>query len=153
MNLVYHFIKAQDNCDDLVYATPGAAGIDLPATANFEADDRLWRIPAFGNAVINTGVQVAIPEGCYGQVVMRSGHGFKRNLHCHIGTIDSDYRGVIKVKVFNLSDVPQIIMAGERFAQLIIQRYERVELVRSSSDLSEIDQTERGAGGFGSTGV
>lgn len=123
-----------------------AAGIDLAAAASPTGN---WCIPHDSGAIVSTGVAVAIPDGYYGRVVMRSGHGFKHDLFCHVGTIDSDYRGELKVKVFNFTGEDHYIGPGERFAQLIIQPYLACEPV-AAEDLAA---TARGADGFGSTGV
>lgn len=133
---------------DLKYHSEHAAGIDLPAGVG-TYDGQHWYIAAGGNAIINTGVKVAIPEGYYGRVVLRSGHGFKQNLTCHVGTVDADYRGEIKIKVFNLNRSPVTIRNGERFAQLIIQPYLKVDIV----PVDELPETIRGEAGYGSTGL
>jgi dUTP pyrophosphatase len=121
--------------------TKGSVGFDLVA------DERVF-IPRLSNAIINTGTKVAIPFGYFGMVTLRSGHGFKRNLLCHVGIIDSDYRGEIAVKVFNMGDTDQLIEEGERFAQLTILNYPFMYPMRVDS----LDDTERGEKGFGSTG-
>jgi dUTP pyrophosphatase len=120
----------------------GAAAFDLKA--NFD-----YYIPRNEDAVIRTGTSVAIPFGHFGLVTLRSGHGFKKNLLCHIGIIDSDYRGEIAVKVFNMGKEAVVIDKGERFAQLTILNYPFVYPMAVDS----LDDTERGTGGFGSTGV
>lgn len=131
--------------EPLAAATAGAAGIDLPAGNDCEES---WRIPGFGACLVSTGVSVAIPEGHFGRIVLRSGHGVKRNLSCHVGTIDRDYRGEIMVLVRNHSGTPQEIQPGERFAQLIVIPCAQVEI----EPVEELGATARGAGGFGSTG-
>ena len=99
---------------------------------------------------IHTGIKVAIPEGYFGGVYPRSSTGVKRNLMLAntIGVIDSDYRGEIMMFIYNYGSSDQIIKNGDRLAQLIIQPYQRfdIELV------DELDETDRGEGGFGSTG-
>ena len=122
--------------------TKGAAAFDLKA--NFD-----YYIPRGKSAAIRTGTSVSIPFGCFGLLTLRSGHGFNSDLLCHIGKIDSDYRGEIAVKVFNMGDEAVVIEKGDRFAQLTILSYSPVSLVAVDS----LDDTERGAGGFGSTGV
>jgi len=121
--------------------TKGSVGFDLVA------DERVF-IPRLSSVIISTGTKVAIPFGYFGMVSLRSGHGFKRDLLCHIGIIDSDYRGDIAVKVFNMGDRDQLIEKGERFAQLTILNYPFMYPMRVES----LDETERGEGGFGSTG-
>jgi dUTP pyrophosphatase len=121
--------------------TRGSVGFDLVAAKT---------IPIFGHCstIIPTGTRVAIPFGYFGMVTLRSGHGFKRNLLCHVGIIDSDYRGEIAVKVFNMGNDDQIIEEGERFAQLTILNHPFMYPMRVDS----LDETERGENGFGSTG-
>ena len=125
------------------YATPGAAGMDLKA-------DILEPIvlKARGSVVIPTNIHVQLPEGCEAQVRGRSGLAFKYDIVSHVGTIDADYRGPIGVKLFNFSDNDFVIKPGERIAQLVVARYEKVEW----DEVAVLDETERGEGGFGSTG-
>ena len=123
--------------------TRGAAGFDLAAS-------ELVFIRGKENVIVPTDLRVAIPYGHFGLITMRSGHGFKHKLMCHIGIIDSDYRGEVGVAVSNLSHTPYVIEKGERFAQLTI-------LPVSTFTPFKVDQivadTERGEGGFGHTGV
>ena len=119
-----------------------AAGLDL-------CSSRTIIIP--GNAAwsIPTGISVAIPHDCFGLVTLRSKFGFRYNLSCHVGIIDSDYRGEIMVHVFNHNPVVEVLIReGERFAQLTIVPYRKVEPILVTS----LNTTERGLGGFGSTG-
>jgi dUTP pyrophosphatase len=118
-----------------------AAGVDLRSVENV-------RIPARGRAVVRTGLAVAIPRGFYGRVAPRSGLAVKSGLDVLAGVIDSDYRGEIFCALINHGDEPFEIEAGMRIAQLIIESMALMEPVWSE-DLSE---TERGVGGFGSTG-
>ena len=121
--------------------TRGSVGFDLVASeAVF--------IPRLSSVIVNTGTRVAIPFGYFGMVTLRSGHGFKRDLLCHVGIIDSDYRGEIAVKVFNMGNADQLIEEGERFAQLTILNHPFMYPMRVDS----LDETERGENGFGSTG-
>lgn len=122
--------------------TKGAASFDLVAAKRYV----IW--PS-GNTIISTGTKVALPSGHFGLVTLRSGHGFKHNLLCHIGIIDSDYRGEIAVKVFNMGKEVVEIESGDRFAQLTILNFPFVYPMAVDS----LDETERGEGGFGSTGV
>ena len=125
----------------------GAAAYDLRAT------ETIW----FGgftserSRIVPTGCMVCIPPNHLGLVTLRSGHGFKRGFTSHIGIIDSDYRGEIKVKVFwtdSESKVSEKIKEGERFAQLTIIPIPAITAVKCDS----LEATERGEGGFGSTG-
>lgn len=122
--------------------TRGAAAFDIAAVG-------LHTIPVRANVVVSTGLKLHIPVGWYGMVTMRSGHGFNKDLVCHIGIIDSDYRGEVKVKVFNLGQSPVTIADGERFAQLTIHPIAPI----FPWQVEHVDaNTERGENGFGSTG-
>ncbi len=128
------------------YETPGSAGLDLRAHLTDPVD-----LPPLGRALIPTGLSIALPPGYEAQVRPRSGLALKRGLTMlnSPGTIDSDYRGEIGCLIVNLSSETQRIAPGERIAQLVIARYERVEW--AETDI--LPETTRGTGGFGSTGV
>lgn len=125
------------------YATVGASGMDLKA-------DILEPVvlKAKSSVVIPTNIYIQLPEGCEAQVRGRSGLAFKYDIISHLGTIDSDYRGAIGVKLFNLGDNDFVIKPGERIAQLVIARYEKIEW----KEVAALNETERGEGGFGHTG-
>ncbi len=125
------------------YATAGAAGMDVVA-----AED-VTLAPGARHAVA-TGFAIAIPEGYEVQVRPRSGLALKHGITClnTPGTIDSDYRGEVKVILANLGPEPFPVRRGERIAQLVPAPVLRAEL----AEVTELDATERGAGGFGSTG-
>ena len=127
------------------YATPGAAGCDLRA-----AVAEPLTLPAGERTLVPTGICVAIPEGYEGQVRMRSGLAIRHGLSLlnAPGTIDSDYRGEIRVILANLGAEPVTIARGDRIAQLVIAPVVRARLDR----VSELPATERHEGGFGSTG-
>ena len=125
------------------YATVGSAGIDLKADIN-----EPYVIEPRGNIVIPTGIHIGLPDGYEAQIRSRSGLAFKYNIQAHVGTIDSDYIGEIMVKLFNHSDDKFVVQPGERIAQMVINKYEKVEW----EEVTELKQTERGEGGFGSTG-
>lgn len=127
------------------YATPGSAGCDLRAA--IEAP--LLILPG-GRARVPTGVAVAIPEGYEGQVRIRSGLAHDKGLLVvnAPGTIDSDYRGEIRVIVANLGSEPVTLERGERIAQLVFAPVSRARFER----VSELPASQRGEGGFGSTG-
>ena len=101
-------------------------------------------------AMVPTGLYIALPEGTEAQIRPRSGLAAKHGITVlnTPGTIDADYRGEIKVILVNLSNEPFIINPGERIAQMVVARYEKVEW----DIVDELDTTERGTGGFGSTG-
>lgn len=127
------------------YKTDGAAGIDLYANI----DDSIILKP-FERALIPTGIFLSIPAGYEGQVRARSGLAIKHGITLAngIGTIDSDYRGEIKVILINLSNEEFKINKGERIAQLVFIKYETA----SFEEVNELDETDRGSGGFGHTG-
>lgn len=127
-----------------VYATSGAAGMDVCA-----AESLLLR--AGRRHAVATGFAFAIPEGYEVQVRPRSGLALKNGITClnTPGTIDSDYRGEVKVILANLGEDDFQITKGDRIAQLVIAPVTRAAMV----EVDEIDDTARGAGGFGSTGV
>jgi len=128
------------------YETIASAGMDL--RANLDAPILLKPL---GRALIPTGLFIEIPVGYEAQVRPRSGLAFKKGLTVlnSPGTIDADYRGEIKVILVNLSIEDFLIEDGERVAQMIIAAHERAELI----EVKELQETERGAGGFGHTGV
>lgn len=125
------------------YATVGASGMDLKA-------DILEPVvlKAKSSVVIPTNIYIQLPEGCEAQVRGRSGLAFKYDIISHLGTIDCDYRGAIGVKLFNLGENDFVVNPGERIAQLVIARYEKIEW----NEVATLDETERGEGGFGHTG-
>jgi dUTP pyrophosphatase len=125
------------------YATAGAAGMDVVAA------EAAMIVPGARHAVA-TGLSLAIPVGYEVQVRPRSGLALKHGVTClnTPGTIDSDYRGEVKVILANLGDQPFAIERGDRIAQLVPAPVQRATL----SEVAELDDTDRGAGGFGSTG-
>lgn len=127
------------------YATPLSAGLDLKANITEPLTlDPLERV------LVPTGLFIALPEGTEAQVRPRSGLAAKHGITVlnSPGTIDADYRGEIKVILVNLSNEPFVINPGERIAQMVVARFERAQWVA----VQELDTTERGEGGFGSTG-
>lgn len=127
------------------YGSAGAAAADLYACLESPA-----HIAPGETVFIPTGLSVEIPVGCAGLIYARSSMGAKRGLAPanKVGVIDSDYRGEIKVVLFNHSAVPQTVEPGERIAQMIITPV----LTPSYEEAEELSDTDRGAGGFGSTG-
>lgn len=125
------------------YATLEAAGLDLAALEALTLEPRGW-------ALVRTGLSIEIPAGFEGQVRPRSGLAARHGVTVlnAPGTIDSDYRGEVQVALINLGLQPFEIKAGDRIAQLIIAPVTRVEVL----EVSELTSTERGSGGFGSTG-
>jgi dUTP pyrophosphatase len=127
------------------YATPGASGCDLRAAVS----EPLTLAPG-ERVLVPTGIAIAVPEGYEGQVRMRSGLALQKGLILPNapGTIDSDYRGEIRVIVANISAEPASIERGERIAQLVIAPVERATLTK----VATLPDSGRGSGGFGSTG-
>lgn len=127
------------------YASAGAAGIDLAA-----AVDQSLTLNPEHRALVPTGIAIALPEGYEGQVRPRSGLALKHGITVlnSPGTIDGDYRGEVQVILANLGTEPVTIRRGDRIAQLVVAPVTRVEIER----VADLPESERGAGGFGSTG-
>lgn len=119
-----------------------AAGYDLSSAHDIV-------IPAGGKGIAKTDLAIACPDGCYGRVAPRSGLSWKKHIDVGAGVIDSDYRGNVGVVLFNHGKEDLVISKGDRVAQLIL------EVIRTPNVLlvEDLEATERGAGGFGSTGV
>lgn len=128
-----------------VYATPQSAGMDL--RADIESPILL---KSLDRKLIPTGLHIALPEGYEAQIRPRSGLAIKHGITClnTPGTIDADYRGEIGVELVNLSHEDYVVQPGERIAQMIINKFESIEFEL----VNELDETERGEGGFGHTG-
>lgn len=127
------------------YQTDNSAGVDLQANINEE----ITLLP-LQRVLVPTGIKIALPIGFEAQVRPRSGLALKNGITVlnSPGTIDADYRGEIGVILVNLSNENFVIKDGERIAQLVITKYEKVRL----QEVEVLDETARGAGGFGSTG-
>lgn len=128
------------------YETTGSAGLDLRADITEPIE-----LKSLERTLIPTGLFIELPVGYEAQIRPRSGLSIKKGLSLvnSPGTIDSDYRGEIKVIMVNLSNETQIIPVGERIAQMVIARYEQIEW----KNVEKLSDTARGSGGFGSTGV
>lgn len=127
------------------YETIGSSGIDLKAHLNAPIT-----IQPMDRHLVPTGLYISIPEGYEGQIRARSGLALKHGIALAngIGTIDSDYRGEIKVILINLGSEPFEINNGDRIAQMVFIKYEKVKFI----EVDTLDNTERGTGGFGHTG-
>ena len=123
------------------YASPGAAGADLRASEALE-------IPPGGRAAVPTGLRLAIPPGFVGLIWPRSGLAVRHGIDTLAGVIDSDYRGEVRVVLQNHGREPFRIAPGDRIAQLLVQPVVRAAFAHGDS----LADTERGEGGFGSTG-
>jgi dUTP pyrophosphatase len=143
-------ILRMPHAEDLLlpaYETEGSAGMDLRAAV---AEDQPMTLAPGARALVPTGLKIALEPGFEAQVRPRSGLALKHGITClnSPGTIDSDYRGEVGVILANLGSEPFVIRRGERIAQMVIARHERVQW----SEVKSLDDTERGEGGFGSTG-
>jgi dUTP pyrophosphatase len=127
------------------YATEGSSGMDIRA---WLAQDMI--LQPMERSLIPTGLFVELPEGYEIQVRPRSGLAIKQGITClnSPGTVDADYRGELKVILINLSGEPQTIRSGDRIAQMVLQRVEKIHW----TPVETINETQRGAGGFGHTG-
>ncbi len=123
------------------YAHPGDAGADLRSAVE-------EIVPARGRKLVATGIRIKLPPGCVGLVWPRSGLAVKQGLDCGAGVIDAGYRGEVKVLLFNHTDSDHRVQPGDRIAQLLVQKVERVQFVPVDS----LEDSDRGDNGFGSTG-
>ncbi len=128
------------------YETEQSAGVDLRANI-----DEPITLKPLERVLVKTGLYIALPKGFEAQVRPRSGLAYKNGISVlnSPGTIDADYRGEIGVILVNISNQDFIINDGERIAQMVIAKHEQPTFV----EVKELNETERGAGGFGSTGV
>ena len=127
------------------YATVGSAGMDLKANTLEPIV-----LKPMERYLFPTGIYIQLPEGYEAQIRPRSGLAAKYGItvtNC-VGTIDSDYTGEVKVSLINLSNDTFVVQPGERIAQMVIAKYEKI----TWNEVTVLDETERGAGGFGSTG-
>ncbi|MBT3621676.1 MAG: dUTP diphosphatase [Flavobacteriales bacterium] len=132
--------------DSPAYATSQSAGLDLRANLTESIS-----LKPLGRTLVKTGLFIELPEGYEAQVRPRSGLAYKKGITVlnSPGTIDADYRGEIGVILVNLSSEEFIIENGERVAQMVIAKHEQAKWV----EVESLEDSERGAGGFGSTGV
>lgn len=140
-------IKVKTLSGDLPqYETEGSSGMDIRACL-----DEPVQIAPGARALIGTGLFMEIPPGYEVQIRARSGLAVKHGIGLvnGIGTIDSDYRGEIKIPLINWGEEPFSVNHGDRIAQMVVARYERVEL----EAVGELTETDRGTGGFGHTGI
>ena len=123
-------------------STEGAAGYDLCASQNST-------IPAKGKGLVKTGLSILFPSGLYALIALRSGLALKKFINVGVGVVDLDYRGEVGVVLFNHGDQDFEIKMGDRIAQLILEKIDTPEV----EEVQGLDETVRGIGGFGSTGV
>ena len=126
------------------YKTSMSAGMDLKANIT-----DVWKLNPGERVMVPTGLHIALPEGYEAQVRPRSGLSLKNGIVAILGTIDADYRGEVGVILVNLSDQPFCINPGDRVAQMVVSEVTRVKW----DEVRELEETDRGSGGFGSTGI
>ena len=138
-------VQNQSNFDLPSYATKASSGVDLKAVV-----DTPVTLEPLERRIIHTGLKIALPEGYEAQIRPRSGLAAKHGISIlnSPGTIDSDYRGEIRVILVNLSNKVFTINSGDRIAQLVLTKYEKINWKITK----ELPETKRGIGGFGSTG-
>jgi len=141
MPLFLHWSKLKKDAFSPYQGSPGAAGYDLKAIKDGE-------IPVQSRGVVDTGISFQIPEGYYGRIAPRSGLSVKKSIDVGAGVVDSDYTGEIKVVLINGGTEPFVYKRGDRIAQIIITSIQTCPLL----EVDSLEQTKRGAGGFGSTG-
>ena len=144
-------VKTHEHFEGLelpAYQTAGSAGLDLPAAVPADAPVVIapgeWKL-------IPTGICIALPEGYEAQIRPRSGLAAKKGISCvnTPGTVDADYRGELRVNLINHGKEPFVVQRGERIAQMVIGQFTQI----SWNPVDALDETARGQGGFGSTGV
>jgi dUTP pyrophosphatase len=123
-------------------ATEGSAGLDISSSVDVTIPSHKW-------LAVPTGISIMVPKDCYARLAPRSGLAFKYGIQVGAGVIDSDYTGEIKVILFNHGENDFTIKTGDRIAQLIFEKIFTDDL----QEVEELVKTERGAGGFGSTGT
>lgn len=138
---VLRFAKLSEHATTPTRGSTKAAGYDL-----YSAYD--YTIGPMDKAIVKTDIQIAVPHGCYGRVAPRSGLAVKHFIDVGAGVVDEDYRGNVGVVLFNFSKDSFDVKKGDRVAQLVCERICYPDLVEQKS----LDETQRGAGGFGSTG-
>ncbi|XP_068588363.1 deoxyuridine 5'-triphosphate nucleotidohydrolase, mitochondrial isoform X2 [Cebidichthys violaceus] len=138
---VLRFAKLSEHATTPTRGSTKAAGYDL-----YSAYD--YTVAAMDKAIVKTDIQIAVPHGCYGRVAPRSGLAAKHFIDVGAGVVDEDYRGNVGVVLFNFSKDSFDVKKGDRVAQLVCERICYPDLVEQKT----LDETERGAGGFGSTG-
>ncbi|XP_068708305.1 uncharacterized protein [Montipora foliosa] len=138
---VLFFKKISDRATTPTRGSELAAGYDL-----YSAED--VTIPKQGKALVKTDIAISLPEGCYGRVAPRSSLSWKHHIDVGAGVVDRDYRGNVGVVLFNLSSTDYQVQWGDRIAQLIVEKISTPSLV----EVKELDDTNRGTAGYGSTG-
>ncbi|KAJ8709137.1 hypothetical protein PYW07_008963 [Mythimna separata] len=135
------FTRLSDNAFPPIKGSEKAAGFDLKSAYDYV-------VPARGKELVKTDLQIELPSGCYGRVAPRSGLAVKNFIDVGAGVIDEDYRGNVGVVIFNHSDKDFEVKKGDRIAQLICERIYYPVL----KEVTNLSETKRAEGGFGSTG-
>ncbi|XP_004931317.1 deoxyuridine 5'-triphosphate nucleotidohydrolase [Bombyx mandarina] len=138
---ILKFTRLSENAFQPVRGSEKAAGIDLMSAYDYT-------VPARGKELVKTDLQIELPPGCYGRVAPRSGLALKNFIDVGAGVIDEDYRGNVGVVLFNHSDTDFSVKKGDRIAQLICEKIYYPVL----QEVANLSVTQRGDGGFGSTG-
>ncbi|RKP35209.1 chlorella Dutpase [Dimargaris cristalligena] len=141
MNSLLRIVRVHAKARVPIRSTPGAAGYDLCSAVD-------TTIAPNSRGLVNTGLIIQVPQGTYGRVAPRSGLTLKHFIDTGAGVIDEDYRGELKVVLFNFGDQPFHIRTGDRIAQLILEKIMTPGVI----EVPTLDSTDRGSGGFGSTG-
>ncbi|XP_071493135.1 uncharacterized protein [Diadema antillarum] len=139
---VLRYAKLAPDAKEPVRGSDQAAGYDLFSNADMV-------VPSKGKALVPTDIQIALPEGCYGRIAPRSGLAVKKFIDVGAGVIDRDYRGNVRILLFNFSEEDFQVNKGDRIAQLVCEKI----FMPSLEACESLEETERGAGGFGSTGT
>ena len=143
---MYMSLGIKKLCFDAIIPTRGSdrsVGYDLYSVADTTVPCQA------GNALVATGLAITLPPGCYGRVAPRSGLAVKHCIQVGAGVIDPDYTGEVKVVLFNHGDKDFEVKKGDRIAQLVLERCETPPI----EEINIVEDTERGSGGFGSTGI
>ncbi|XP_030764918.1 probable deoxyuridine 5'-triphosphate nucleotidohydrolase [Sitophilus oryzae] len=141
-SLLLKFTKVNPDAFPPTKGSVKAAGYDLKSAEDVT-------VPSRGKALVDTGIKIELPHGCYGRIAPRSGLAVKNFIDVGAGVVDEDYRGVLKVVLFNHSDADFEVKRGDRIAQLICEKIYYPDLI----EVEELSDTTRGEGGFGSTGT
>lgn len=144
VNETLKVFKRSDKATTPTKGSPLSAGYDL-----YSSEAAV--IPAKGQGLVATDLSIICPIGTYGRVAPRSGLAVKNGISTGAGVVDADYRGEVKIVLFNHSDKDFEVKQGDRIAQLVLEKIVNADIVEIED--AELDQTERGAGGFGSTGT
>ena len=137
-------VRFKGNVELPKYATVHSAGMDLKACM-----DAPIELAPMQRTIVPTGIKIQLPEGYEAQIRPRSGLSAKKGIVAVLGTIDADYRGEVGIILMNLSTETFTINPGERLAQMVVKKYEKAEW----EEVDNLDESERGEGGFGSTGT